>query len=105
MTKMIRSQLVLAAVVLLASAVGFADPAGEATYKTKCASCHGATGTPSAGMAKMMSIKAASDPDIKKLTADQEIAAVKTGKGKMKPIAGLSDEQIKDVVAYYRGLK
>ncbi len=105
MTKMIRSLVVLAAVITLAGAVGFAQSGGEATYKAKCAGCHGAAGTPSAGMAKMMGIKAVSDPDIKKLTADQMAAAVKNGKGKMKPIAGLSDAQIKDVVAFYRGLK
>jgi mono/diheme cytochrome c family protein len=91
-------------VVSLASAVGFAQ-SGEATYKAKCAACHGATGTPSAGMAKMMGIKAASDPDIKKLSEAQMVAVVKAGKGKMKPIAGLTDAQVKDVVAYYRGLK
>jgi cytochrome c6 len=104
MTKSIRSQMVLAVVVSLASAVGFAQ-SGDATYKAKCASCHGPTGTPSAGMAKMMGIKAASDPAIKALTDAQMVAAVKDGKGKMKPIAGLTDAQIKDVVAYYRGLK
>jgi mono/diheme cytochrome c family protein len=96
--------MVLAVVVSLASAVGFAQ-SGDATYKAKCASCHGPTGTPSAGMAKMMGIKAASDPAIKALTDAQMVAAVKDGKGKMKPIAGLTDAQIKDVVAYYRGLK
>jgi cytochrome c553 len=32
------------------------------------------------------------------------IAAVKNGKGKMKPVAGLSDTQIKDVVGYYKTL-
>ncbi|MGA3370771.1 MAG: cytochrome c [Terracidiphilus sp.] len=105
MTKRIRSLVVLAAVVALAGAVGFAQSGGEATYKAKCAACHGAAGTPSAGMAKMMGIKAVSDPDIKKLTADQMAAAVKNGKGKMKPIAGLTDAQIKDVVAFYKGLK
>ena len=57
------------------------------------------------GMAKAMGIKPITDPDIKKLTADQMSAAVKNGKGKMKPIAGLTDAQIKDAVAYYRGLK
>jgi mono/diheme cytochrome c family protein len=102
---MIRSQLALALVVSLAGAVGFAQSAGEATYKAKCQSCHGATGTPSPAMAKMMSIKPASDPEIKKLTVDQMIAAVKNGKGKMKPVAGLSDAQIKDSVTYYRSLK
>jgi mono/diheme cytochrome c family protein len=105
MTKTIRSQVVLALVVSLASAVGFAQSGGEATYKAKCASCHGATGTPSAGMAKMMGIKAASDPDIQKLSEAQVAAAIKDGKGKMKPIAGLTDAQIKDVATYYRGLK
>jgi mono/diheme cytochrome c family protein len=102
---MIRSQLVLALVVSLAGAVGFAQSAGEATYKAKCQSCHGATGTPSPAMAKMMGIKPASDPEIKKLTVDQMIAAVKSGKGKMKPVAGLTDAQIKDSVTYYRSLK
>ena len=105
MTKTIRSQVVLAVVVSLASAVCFAQSGGEATYKAKCQSCHGATGAPSAGMAKMMGIKASSDPDIQKLTEAQIAAAIKDGKGKMKPIAGLTDAQIKAVAAYYKGLK
>jgi mono/diheme cytochrome c family protein len=105
MKKMIRPLLALAAVVCLASAVSFAQSGGEATYKAKCQMCHGAAGTPSAGMAKAMGIKAASDPDIQKLTVAQISAAVKDGKGKMKPIAGLTEEQIKDVSAFYKGLK
>ncbi len=105
MTKTIQSKVVLAMAILLASAVCFAQSGGEATYKAKCQSCHGSSGTPSPGMAKMMGIKAASDPAIKALSAAQEIDAVKNGKGKMKPVAGLTDAQIKDVVAFYRGLK
>jgi mono/diheme cytochrome c family protein len=105
MTKTIRSQVVLAVVVSLAGAVGFAQSSGEATYKAKCQMCHGATGTPSAGMAKAMGIKPASDPDMKKLTLDQVAAVVKNGKGKMKPIAGLTDAQIKDVSAFFKSLK
>ena len=104
MTKTIRSLLVLAAAVSLAGAVAFAD-SGEATYKAKCAICHGATGTPSAGMAKMMGIKAASDPSVKALTVAEMTAVVKNGKGKMKPVAGLTDAQIKEVVTYFRTLK
>jgi mono/diheme cytochrome c family protein len=95
----------LAIAFCLTSAVGFAQSSGEATYKAKCAMCHGPTGTPSAGMAKMLGIKPASDPDIQKLTVDQMIAAIKNGKGKMKPIAGLTDAQIKDVATFYKGLK
>jgi len=95
---------VLAAAVTLAGTLAFAD-SGEATYKAKCATCHGAAGTPSAGMAKMMGIKAVSDPSMKALSVADMTAAVKNGKGKMKPIAGLTDAQIKDVVTYFRSLK
>ena len=104
MTKSIRSQVVLAVVIAMASAAGFAQ-SGDATYKAKCAGCHGAAGTPSPAMGKMMGIKPASDPAIQALSVDQIIATIKNGKGKMKPIAGLTDAQIKEVAAYYKGLK
>jgi mono/diheme cytochrome c family protein len=106
MNMKIRSQVVLALVVAVAGTVGFAQSAGEAVYKANCQSCHGSTGTPSPGIAKMMGVKPASDPDIKKLTAEEEFTAVKNGKNKMKPFAGkLTDDQIKDSVAYFRTLK
>jgi mono/diheme cytochrome c family protein len=105
MTKMIRSQLVLAVVVSLAGAVCFAQSGGEATYKAKCQGCHGTAGVPTPGMAKMMGVKPVSDPSIKALSVAEMSAAVKNGKGKMKPIAGLTDAQIKDAVTYYKGLK
>ena len=103
MTKMIRSQVVLAMAIAVAGTLGFAQSSGEATYKANCQSCHGSTGTPNAGMAKMMDIKPAAE--YKDSAKDQE-AAVKNGKGKMKAFAGkLTDDQIKDVVAYFRTLK
>ena len=106
MKKEIRSQVVLALVLSVAGAVGFAQSSGEAVYKANCQSCHGSTGTPNPGMAKMMGIKAASDPDMTKLTAAQEFDSIKNGKGKMKPFAGkLTDDQIKEVVTYFRTLK
>ncbi len=105
MNKTIRSNVVLAVVVSLAGAVGFAQSSGEATYKAKCQSCHGSTGTPNPGIAKMMGVKAVSDPAIKALTVDQMVASVKNGKNKMKPVVGLTDAQIKDAVLFYRGLK
>jgi mono/diheme cytochrome c family protein len=104
MTKTFRSQVVLAVVVAMASAVGFAQSGGEATYKAKCAMCHGATGTPSAGMAKM-GIKPVSDPAIKALSIATISDAVTKGKGKMHPVAGLTPAQVKDVATYYHGLK
>jgi mono/diheme cytochrome c family protein len=105
MTKLIRSVLVLTAAVSLAGAAAFAQSSGEATYKAKCQSCHGATGTPNPALAKLLGVKPISDPDIRKLTPDQMAETVKNGKGKMKPVAGLTDAEIKSVVAYYRSLK
>jgi mono/diheme cytochrome c family protein len=106
MTKTNQSKIVLAVAFSLASAVCFAQSGGEATYKAKCQSCHGSSGTPAPAMAKMMGVKPASDPAIKALSAAQEFEAVKNGKGKMKPFKDtLTDAQIKDAVAFYRGLK
>jgi len=105
MTKSIRNSAVLALAISLAGAMSFAQSSGEATYKAKCQMCHGATGVPNPGMAKMMGIKPVSDPEIKKLTVEQVEATVKNGKNKMKPIAGLSDAQVKAVAEYFKSLK
>ncbi len=104
MKNMIRSQFVLAAVIAVASSMCFAQDGG-ALYKSKCQMCHGAAGTPSPAMAKMMGIKPVSDPAMAGLTADQVAATVKNGKGKMKPISGLSDAEVKAVSAFFKTLK
>lgn len=104
MSKSFRSGIVLAAVVALAGSMCFAEDGG-AIYKAKCAMCHGPTGTPSAGMAKAMGIKPVSDPSIQALTLAQIAATVKNGKGKMHPVAGLTDPQIQAVAAYFKTLK
>ncbi len=104
MAKMIRSVLVLTAAVSLAGALAFAD-SGEATYKAKCSTCHGSAGTPNPGIAKALGVKPVSDPSMKALTVAEMTAAVKNGKGKMHPVAGLTDAQIKEVVTYFRTLK
>ncbi len=101
-----RSLLVLAAAISLAGSLSFAQSAGEATYKAKCQSCHGAAGTPNPGIAKAMGVKPFSDPDVKKLSEADMIKATSDGKGKMPAFKGkLTDEQIKEAVSYLRTLK
>ena len=103
MKKQIRTQVVLALAVLMAGAMGFAQSGGEAIYNANCKSCHGSSGTPAPGIAKMMDVKPASE--YKDSAADEE-KAVKGGKGKMKAFDGkLTDAQIHEVVAYFRTLK
>jgi len=104
MTKSFRSRIVLAAVILLAGSMCFAED-GKAIYSSKCAMCHGPSGTPSAGMAKSMGIKPVSDPSIQALTVAQIASTVKNGKGKTKPVAGLTDPQVQAVAAYFKSLK
>ncbi len=104
MKNMLRSQFVLAAAVALAGAMCFAQD-GAATYKAKCAMCHGPAGIPNPNMAKAMGIKPVSDPAIKALTLAQIEATVKNGKGKMKPVAGLTDAQVKAAAEYFKSLK
>jgi len=105
MTRSIRIYSLLAAVILMAGAVGFAQSSGEATYKAKCQSCHGAEGMPNPGIAKLMGVKPASDPSVKAHSEAQMITAVRDGMGKMKAFKGnLTDAQIKDSVDYFRSL-
>jgi mono/diheme cytochrome c family protein len=87
MRKTIRFQVTLAAVVLLASAVGFAQ-SGEATYKAKCQSCHGTAGVPNPGIAKAMGVKPATDPSVKSKSEAQMIAVTTNGDGKMPAFKG-----------------
>jgi len=102
MTKRVRSYIALAAVLSLTGIAGFAQ-AGEATYKAKCAMCHGATGMADSGAGKAMKVKPVTDPDVKKLSAAEMITATKDGVGKMTPFKDkLSDAQIKDAVDYFR---
>ena len=102
MTKTFRSSVALAAILSLSGVVGFAQ-SGEATYKGKCAMCHGAAGMADSGAGKAMKVKPATDPDVKKMTEPQMITAVKDGMGKMQPFKDkLTDAQIKDAVDFFR---
>jgi mono/diheme cytochrome c family protein len=103
MKTMMRNQVVLAAIFAVAGTVSFAQTAGDAIYKANCQSCHGSSGTPNAGIAKMMDVKPASEY---KGSEKDQIDAVKNGKGKMKAFSGkLTDDQIKAAVDYFRTLK
>src|SRR5579872_1740879 len=90
--------------VLLALAVSIAVPAfaadGAATYKAKCAMCHGPDGAGKSGPA----LKGTA------LTADQIVDVLTKGAEAKKvphkkPVAGLSADDAKAVAEYVKGLK
>jgi len=104
MRKSIRSHVALATILSVAGVVSFAQ-SGEATYKSKCAMCHGATGMADTGAGKSMKIKPVNDPDVKKMSRDDLIALTTNGKGKMPAFKGkLTDDQIKGAVDQYISL-
>ena len=82
-------------------------PEGKELYTSKCAPCHGPNGEGKAAIAKAFKVtmpalaskevQDKSDADLKKV--------VMAGKGKMKPVAGITEKQADDVIAYVRTLK
>jgi mono/diheme cytochrome c family protein len=96
--------------IVFAAACGFAlagAPEGKTVFAAKCQPCHGPNGEGKAAIAKMYQVEmhplaskevqAKTDADFKKI--------ITGGGGKMKPVSGLSDKQIEDVIAFVRTLK
>lgn len=83
-----------------------AQQTGEATYKAKCAMCHGADGTGNTPVGKSMKVKSLKSPEDVKATDADLFKQTKNGVGKMQGYAGkLTDAQIQDVVTYIRTLQ
>jgi cytochrome c6 len=96
--------LVLVGCLVLAGSAFAAD--GAATFKAKCAMCHGADGSASTGMGKSMGLKPLGSPEVQKMSDADMSALVANGKGKMPAFKGkLSDEDISAVVKYVKTLK
>jgi mono/diheme cytochrome c family protein len=81
--------------------------AGHATFDKRCKVCHAANGEGNPGMAKALNttIQPLGSDEVQKMS-DADIKKVITqGKGKMKPVAGLSDAEVDNVIAFVRSLK
>lgn len=98
----------IAALVCTRSSAGTsAAPAdAAATYKTKCASCHGADGGGQTATGKKLKLKDLRAAEVQGMTDDQLLTIISKGKGKMPGYAkSLGAETCKGLVAYIRGLK
>jgi mono/diheme cytochrome c family protein len=86
-------------IVALASArPAAAAPDGKALYASKCAMCHGQDGVP-----KKMGTgsKAFGDAEFKKTATPESILAdIHDGKGKMKPVKSVSDDEAMAIARY-----
>jgi len=90
-------------IFLLAPQCARAD--GESVYKAKCAMCHAADGSGSTAIGKAMKLRDLRSEDVQKQTDEQLIDITANGKAKMPAYKGkLTDEEIKQVVAFIREL-
>jgi mono/diheme cytochrome c family protein len=81
--------------------------AGKVVYDKRCASCHGPNGEGKPAIAKALKVElrhlgskevqAKSDAQLKKESVE--------GIGKMKAVAGMSDTDVTNLIAYMRTLK
>lgn len=94
----------LALAVIPASSAFAQDKAAD-LYKSKCSVCHGADGKADTAAGKKMGVKSFSDPEVAGNSDQVWFEVTKKGKGKMPGYDGkLTDDQIKDLVKYMRGL-
>jgi cytochrome c6 len=91
------------AIIFLFGTSARADGAGD--FKAKCAMCHAADGTGSTATGKTLKVRDLASPDVQGQTDAQLTDIVTNGKNKMPAYKGkLTDDQIKNLVAYVRGL-
>jgi mono/diheme cytochrome c family protein len=91
----------LAGTCLFGSSAKADTAAAEATFKSKCAMCHGADGK---GKASMKTPDFTSADVQKKSDADLS-GVITNGKGKMPAYKTMTPDQVKDMVAFIRSLK
>lgn len=101
MERMMVAAAVLAGISFL-SVPAKADNTAEATYKAKCAMCHGADGKGETATGKTMKVKDFASEEVQKMSDADLTDAISKGKGKMPAYKTLTPEQVKDLVGYIR---
>ncbi|MGH9651422.1 MAG: c-type cytochrome [Terriglobales bacterium] len=105
-----RAFAILAVAILVAGIFAVAGSAagdtnrGRSIYARSCLKCHGATGAGVPAIAKALKVemKALGSEEVQKLTDEQIKKDITEGTGKMQKVAGLSEQDIADVIAYIR---
>ncbi len=104
--------LTLSIVLLAGMAISARAADAKETYEKDCAKCHGVDGKGDTKMGKKLGAKDYTDAKVQEeMKDDAAVKAIKEGlkdkEGKvlMKPAEGLSDDDIKGLVAYMRKFK
>ena len=106
-----KRMILFAAIALVATALSASAGDAKENYEKACAKCHGPDGKGDTKMGKKLEIKDFTDAKYQdSLKDDQMLKAIKEGvkdgeKTRMKAAEGLSDEEMKALVAYVRRFK
>lgn len=96
------------AILVVAAGFTFAGaPDGKTVFESKCQPCHGPNGEGKESIAKMYKVEMhpLGSKEIQAKSDDEIKTTITQGHGKMKPVNGLNDKQIADVIAFVRTLK
>jgi len=97
------STIVVAALLLCTGTR--ADDKSAATYKAKCATCHGADGKGDTPAGKSTKVRGFADAEVVKASDDDLAGIIEKGKAKMPGYGkSMKPDEIKDMVAYIRSL-
>jgi cytochrome c1 len=100
--------------IVMASAVAISAHAGDAKalYEEQCAKCHGTDGKGATKMGQKLGAKDYTDAAVQAELKDDAAAKAikeglkdKDGKTLMKPTEGVSDDDVKGLIAYMRSFK
>ena len=106
-----RNILTLSTAIMAAAALSASAADAKATYEKDCAKCHGKDGKGQTVMGKKQGAKDYTDAKVQEAITDEAAFKAikegykKDGKEVMKPSEGLSDDEIKGLVAYMRKFK
>lgn len=106
-----KNRILVAAVASLLAAWTAQTEDGKALYDQQCVKCHGEDGKGQTKMGRKTGARDYTDPKVQDaLTDDAAVKAIKEGlangdKTLMKPSEGLTDDQVKALVAYMRSFK
>ena len=91
--------------ILFAGINAFAADDAAATFKAKCAMCHGQDATGATTMGKSLKIRDLTSPEVQKQTDAELVTIITKGKNKMPEYGSkLSKEQVADLQKYVRTL-
>jgi cytochrome c6 len=97
--------LTLFVVSIVQAKPGPDSAATSATFRTKCAMCHGPDGSGSA-VGKSMNVPDLRSPEVQKVPDAQLAQIISDGKGGMPSFKGsLSEDQVHSLVTYVRSLR